>query len=93
MLHVIDLFITKLCSSKLLRGAFNSGDHDWFMTGFWKTHDWYFQRASPALAKVQEYMNSEHFKARDGGGLLALAESLRERCRRLVLLEGERLRT
>ena len=45
------------------------------------------------MSKVQEYMNSEQFKARDGGGLLALAESLRERCRRLVLLEGERLRT
>ena len=45
------------------------------------------------MSKVQEYMNSEQFKARDCGGLLALAESLRERCRRLVLLEGERLRT
>ena len=78
---------------KTAQGALSSGIHDWFMIGFWKTHDWYLQRASPALAKVQEYMNSEQFKARDGGGLLALAESLRERCRRLVLLEGERLRT
>ena len=50
-------------------------------------------RFANRMAKVQEYMNSEQFKARDGGGLLALAESLRERCRRLVLLEGERLRT
>ena len=43
---------------------------------------------------MHAYMTCMHmYHARDGGGLLALAESLRERCRRLVLLEGERLRT
>ena len=31
--------------------------------------------------------------ARDGAGLASLAESLRDRCRRLVLLKGERLRS
>ena len=45
------------------------------------------------MAKVQDYMNSEQFKARDGGGVLALGESLRERCHQLFLLRGERLRT
>ena len=45
------------------------------------------------IAKVQEYMNSSEFQARDGGGLASLAEALRERCRRLVFLKGERLRT
>ena len=35
--------------------------------------------------------NSEEVKARDGDGLLALAESSRKRCQRLVLLKGERL--
>ena len=35
---------------------------------------------------------SDEFKARDGDGLLALAESSRKRCQRLVLLKGERLR-
>ena len=60
---------------------------------------WY-RRAGPGgwglvrrMSKVQDYMNSTDFKARDGGGLAALAQSLRERCRRVCLLEGERLRT
>ena len=45
------------------------------------------------MANVQAYMNSPEFAAQDGGGLLALAESFRERCRQVVLLKGERLRT
>ena len=49
-------------------------------------------RFANRMAKVQEYMNSAEFKARDGGGLASLAESLRERCRLLALLNGERLR-
>ena len=50
-------------------------------------------RFATRMAKVQDYMNSSEFKAQDGGGLAALAESLRERCRRVSLLKGERLRT
>ena len=50
-------------------------------------------RFANRMAKVQEYMNSAEFKARDGGGLASLTQSLRERCRRLALLNGERLRT
>ena len=50
-------------------------------------------RFATRMAKVQDYMNSSEFKAQAGGGLAALAESLRERCRRVSLLKGERLRT
>ena len=45
------------------------------------------------MAKVQAYMNFEEFKARDGGGLAALAQSLHARCRRVSELQGERLLT
>ena len=45
------------------------------------------------MAKVQEYMNSDEFTARDGGGLASLAESMHDRFRRVVDLKGERLRT
>ena len=50
-------------------------------------------RFARRMAKVQDYINSPEFKARDGGGLAALAESLRARCQRVSLLKGERLRT
>ena len=50
-------------------------------------------RFANRMAKVQAYMNSAEFQARDGGGLASLTESLRERCRRVVELDGERLRT
>ena len=61
-----------------------------------------FPRASPGetrgrfagrMQKVEDYMNSREFTARDGGGLLSLSDSLRDRCQRLVLLKGERLRS
>ena len=61
-----------------------------------------FPRSSPGetrarfanrMAKVQAYVNSDEFKARDGRGLAALAESLRDRCRRVCELQGERLST
>ena len=45
------------------------------------------------MRKVEEYMNSDAFRARDGGGLPALAEAMRPRCERLSELQGERLRT
>ena len=50
-------------------------------------------RFANRMSKVQEYINSSNFTAKDGGGLDALAKSLRERCRRVSLLKGERLRT
>ena len=61
-----------------------------------------FPRATPGetrnrfagrMAKVQSYMNSAEFATRDGGGLAALAECMRERFRRVGILQGERLRT
>ena len=61
-----------------------------------------FPRAQPGetrnrfagrMEKVVAYMNSSEFAARDGGGLEALAQSLRSRCGRLKELKGERLRT
>ena len=45
------------------------------------------------MRKVQDYMNSPEFTARDGGSLASLVESLIERRRRVVELKGERLRT
>ena len=50
-------------------------------------------RFANRMRKVENYMNSSEFTARDGGGLASLAESLRERFQRLALLQGERLRT
>ena len=50
-------------------------------------------RFATRVMKVQNYLNSPDFNARDGGGLAALAQSLRERCRRMSGLSGERLRT
>ena len=50
-------------------------------------------RFATRMAKVQAYMNSNEFKARDGGGLALLAQALRERCVRVSELKGERLRT
>ena len=48
-------------------------------------------RFANRMRKVENYMNSSEFTARDGGGLASLAESLRERCRRLAFLEGDLL--
>ena len=50
-------------------------------------------RFANRMAKVQAYMNSDEFKARDGGGLASLAQSLKKRCRLVSELQGERLRT
>ena len=50
-------------------------------------------RFANRMAKVQDFMNSEDFKARDGGGLASLTETLRNRFERVVDLDEERLRT
>ena len=50
-------------------------------------------RFAARMEKVVAYLNSSEFAARDGGGLEALAQSLRSRCERMVALGGERLRT
>ena len=42
-------------------------------------------RFAPRMSKVQEYINSCDFSAKDGGGLDALAKSIHERCRRVSL--------
>ena len=45
------------------------------------------------MAKVEAYLNSDAFPARDGGGLAALAQDLHGRCAKVVELDGGRLRT
>ena len=45
------------------------------------------------MAKVQAFLNSDDFAAPSGGGLASLARSLRCRCRRMLELEGGRLRS
>ena len=47
---------------------------------------------SRRMAKVQAWLNSEDFATPAGGGLAALARSLRTRCSSLLELEGGRLR-
>ena len=44
------------------------------------------------VKKVEKYMNSPQFKAKDGGrGLLGLAQDLRKRCQEVVDRSGERI--
>ena len=59
-----------------------------------------FPRATPGetfpqfrarMGKVEAYLNSPDFAAREGGGLMALSKDLRERCRAVVERNGERL--
>ena len=50
-------------------------------------------RFKSRLQRVADYMNSNEFAARDGGGLGSLAASLYERCSRVSALQGERLRS
>ena len=45
------------------------------------------------MKRMEDYMNSLEFSARDGGGLAALSASAYERCARVSALKGERLRT
>jgi hypothetical protein len=76
--------------------------HETVISHIRRSLDHRFPRSTPGetrgrfanrMEKVVGYMNSKEFKARDGGGLPALTECLRERCQRLKLLKGERLRT
>ena len=59
-----------------------------------------FPRASPGetfaqfrrrMDLVEDYLNSADFAAREGGGLMALAKDLRDRCAAVVQRSGERL--
>ena len=45
------------------------------------------------MAKVESFLNSDDFAARDGGGLTTLAQRLQRRCAQVVELQGGRLRT
>ena len=76
--------------------------HETLISHIRRALDQRFPRAAPGetrarfanrMKRAEDYLNAGDFQARDGGGLAALAESLRGRCRRLALLEGERLRT
>ena len=57
------------------------------------THGETDARLAHRMANVQAYMNSSEFMARGGGGLASLARSLHVRCRQVIDLQGERLRT
>ena len=50
-------------------------------------------RFKTRMQRVEDYMNSNEFAARDGGGLGSLAACLHERCSRVSALQGERLRS
>ena len=50
------------------------------------------KRLASRMEKVVNHMNSEEFHARDGGDIYSLAQGMREWCRRVVALDGERLR-
>ena len=50
-------------------------------------------RFANRMEKVEAYLNSKDFASRDGGGLSALAQSMRGRFERVHELGGERLRT
>ena len=43
------------------------------------------------MQKVEDYMNSKHFKTKDGRGLEGLAKDLLPRCHALLKAKGERL--
>jgi len=43
------------------------------------------------MKKVEEHLNSDNFAAPGGGGLLALAKELPDRCREVVKRQGERI--
>ena len=44
-------------------------------------------RFATRMSKAQEYINSSDIRAKDGGGLDALAKSTHERCSRVSLLK------
>ena len=79
-----------VCPHETVISHMGSGlDHRYPRTMPGETH----ARFAARMAKVQAYMNSNEFRARDGGGLASLAQALRERCVRVSELKGERLRT
>ena len=43
------------------------------------------------MERIADYLNSPHFAARDGTGLMGLAKELRPRCQALIKAKGERL--
>ena len=45
------------------------------------------------MKRVEDYINSAEFNARDGGGLASLSSSLHEGCVRVSALKGKRLRS
>ena len=50
-----------------------------------------FQQFKGRMAKVQDFMNSPEFCAKDGRGLAGLAKDLLPRCEQLVAGGGVRL--
>lgn len=74
--------------------------HETLIAHIRRALDHKFPRATPGetfrqfrnrMNKVEEYLNSGEFAAREDGGLEALGKDLRERCRAVVDRAGERL--
>ena len=88
-------------STRWMAGRFSDAYiHETAISHVRRCLDHKFPRASPGetfaqfrtrMAKVEAYLNSADFAAREGGGLMALSKDLRERCRAVVERNGERL--
>ena len=88
-------------SAKWMAGRF--GDvypHETLIAHIRRLLDHKFCRAAPGesvghfrarMAKVEEYLNSADFAAREGGGLESLSKSLVARCQACIDKKGERL--
>ena len=88
-------------STKWMTGRFSDAYvHETLIAHIRRVLDHKFPRAHPGetrrqfrhrMDKVEEYLNSSDFAARENGGLRALGKDLRDRCRAVVERNGERL--
>ena len=74
--------------------------HETLIAHIRRALDHKFPRAEPGesytqfrtrMDKVEAYLNSDDFAARENGGLHALAKDLRSRCRAVIARQGARL--
>ena len=74
--------------------------HETLISHIRRALDHKFPRAQPGetyiqfrrrMDKVEAYLNSDEFAARENGGLHALGKDLRDRCRAVIARQGERL--
>ena len=80
-----DVFLHETVISHIRRGL----DHNFPCAAPGETLAQFTRR----MARVQDHINSGGFEARGGGGLTALAKSLRKRCAEVSRIQGDRLRT